>query len=63
MEESNRDLDRAKRLLKELEPELLQMLARAPEYGSCGIDAVFHRGEISRTIERCEATVQRPRAC
>jgi len=58
MKKPNPDLDRAMLLLKQIEPDLLEILRRAPEYGSCGMDVVLHRGEITRTVERREATRQ-----
>jgi hypothetical protein len=48
--------DRAALLLKSVEPELLRLLINAPEYGSCGIDIVFHDSEIIRICVRAEVT-------
>jgi hypothetical protein len=48
--------DRAALLLKSIEPELLRLLKNAPEYGSCGIDIVFHDSEIIRIGVRAEVT-------
>jgi hypothetical protein len=49
-------------LLKSVEPELLRLLKNAPEYGSCGIDLVFHDSEIIRIGVRAEVTRKvRPR--
>jgi hypothetical protein len=48
--------DRAALLLKSVEPELLRLLRNAPEYGSCGIDIVFHDSEIVRISIRTEVT-------
>jgi hypothetical protein len=47
---------RAALLLKSVEPELLRLLSNAPEYGSCGIDIVFHNSEIIRIGVRTEVT-------
>jgi hypothetical protein len=48
--------DRAALLLKSVEPELLRLLRNAPEYGSCGIDFVFHNSEIVRIGVKSEVT-------
>jgi hypothetical protein len=48
--------DRAALLLKSVEPELLRLLKNAPEYGSCGIDIVFHNSEIVRIGVKAEIT-------
>jgi hypothetical protein len=54
--------DRATLLLKSVEPELLRLLKNAPEYGSCGIDLVFHDSEIIRISVKAEVTKRaRPR--
>jgi len=58
MERQDAGRDRARRLLGEIEGDLLALLSRAPEYGACGIDVTFHRGEIVRMVERREATRQ-----
>jgi hypothetical protein len=50
------ETDRAALLLKSVEPELLRLLKNAPEYGSCGIDIVFHNSEIIRIGVRAEVT-------
>jgi hypothetical protein len=56
------ETDRAMLLLKSVEPELLRLLKGAPEYGSCGIDIVFHDSEIIRINVRAEVTRRaRPR--
>jgi hypothetical protein len=48
--------DRAVSLLRSVEPELLRLLKNAPEYGSCGIDIVFHNSEIIRIRVSAEVT-------
>jgi hypothetical protein len=48
--------DRAELLLRSVEPELLRLLKNAPEYGSCGIDLVFHDSEIVRIGVKAEVT-------
>jgi hypothetical protein len=54
--------DRAALLLKSVKPELLRLLKNAPEYGSCGIDLVFHDSEIIRINVKAEVTRKvRPR--
>jgi hypothetical protein len=54
--------DRAALLLKSVEPELLRLLKNAPEYGSCGINLVFHDSEIIRIGVVVEVTRKaRPR--
>ena len=52
----NRDIksDRAGYLFEQVKPELLEILRNAPEYGSCGIDVVFHEGQITRLLVRTE---------
>jgi hypothetical protein len=56
MDSRDHQKDRAALLLKSVEPELLRMLKNAPEYGSCGIDIVFHDSEIIRIGVRAEVT-------
>jgi hypothetical protein len=56
MDSRNLQEDRAALLLKSVEPELLRLLKNAPEYGSCGIDIVFHDSEIIRIGVRAEVT-------
>jgi hypothetical protein len=56
MDSRDRQKDRAALLLKSVEPELLRLLKNAPEYGSCGIDLVFHDSEIIRVGVRAEIT-------
>jgi hypothetical protein len=56
MDSRDQKKDRAALLLKSVEPELLRLLKNAPEYGSCGIDLVFHNSEIIRTCVRAEVT-------
>jgi len=58
MENTSRKLERARRLLRQIEPALIEILRRAPEYGSCGIDLVLRNGEIAKTVERREETRQ-----
>ena len=58
MGKPTQDLDRARLLFKEIEPALLEILRRAPEYGSCGIDLVLRNWEIAKTVERREETRQ-----
>jgi hypothetical protein len=52
----DRQKDRAALLLKSIKPELLHLLENAPEYGSCGIDLVFHNSEIIRISVKAEIT-------
>jgi hypothetical protein len=56
MDSRDRQKDRAALLLRSVEPELLRLLKNAPEYGSCGIDLVFHDSEIIRIGVRAEVT-------
>jgi len=56
MEKTVRDPERAKRLLDEITPTLLEILRDAPEYGQCGFDVVLHQGEITRMVKRLEET-------
>jgi hypothetical protein len=53
-----RDLeeDRVALLLKSVELELLRLLENAPEFGSCGINIVFHDSEIVRISVKAEVT-------
>ena len=46
--------DRTGCLFEQVKPELLKILRNAPEYGLCGIDVVFHQGEITRIVVRAE---------
>jgi hypothetical protein len=56
MDTRDRETDWAVSLLKSVEPELLRLLKNAPEFGSCGIDLVFHDSEIIRISVRAEVT-------
>jgi hypothetical protein len=56
MDTRDQSEDRAALLLKSVESELLRLLKNAPEYGSCGIDLVFHNSEIVRIGVRAEVT-------
>jgi hypothetical protein len=56
MSARDHETDRAALLLKSVEPELLRLLKNAPEFGSCGIDLVFHNAEIIRIGVRAEVT-------
>jgi hypothetical protein len=56
MDSRDQPEDRAAFLLKSVEPELLRLLKNAPEFGSCGIDLVFHNSEIIRIGVRAEVT-------
>ncbi len=51
---------RAELLLEEIKPELLRILENAPPFGSCGLDVVFHEGDISRIVVRAEIS-RKPR--
>ena len=55
---NNRDqaTDRATYLFEQVKPELLKLLANAPEYGACGIDVTIHQGEVIRIAVRAEVT-------
>ena len=63
MGKPNQDLDQARLLLEQIEPDLLEVLRRAPEYGSCGMDVVLYQGKITRTVERREETRQHSKSC
>jgi len=52
----NRTTDRATYLFEQVKPELLKLLANAPEYGGCGIDITIHQGEVIRLAVRAEVT-------
>jgi hypothetical protein len=48
---------RAAELFADAAPYLMELLASAPIYGTCGIDLIFHEGKITRVDVR--ASVQR----
>lgn len=54
------DMTRAEALLAEIKPELLRILEAAPAFGSCGLDVVFHEGDIARYVVRAEVS-RKPR--
>ena len=47
-------LNKAETLLPEILPELSLLLKKAPDFGSCGIEIIFHEGNISRIISKTE---------
>jgi hypothetical protein len=52
--------DRAFLLLEDIKPELLKLLGRSPDFGSAGIELVFHDGYLSRLISKMEVS-RKPR--
>jgi hypothetical protein len=47
-EKKSTSTDKVEVLRKEIEPMMLDILRRAPEFGSCGLDIVFHDGKPTR---------------
>jgi hypothetical protein len=47
-------------LLEVLLPHITELIGSAPEYGSCGIDVVFHAGRIVRVEKRTGISLQQP---
>jgi hypothetical protein len=47
-------------LPEDIKPELLKLLGRSPDFGSVGIELVFHDGYISRLISKMEVS-RKPR--
>ena len=56
MESRDKKIDRATYLFEQVKPELLKLLANAPEYGACGIDVTINQGEVIRLAVRAEVT-------
>ena len=56
MENRDKKIDRATYLFEQVKPELLKLLANAPEYGACGIDVTINQGEVIRLAVRTEVT-------
>jgi len=55
MENRDNNFDRKTAFLfEQVKPELLKLLKDAPEYGACGLDVVFHDGQITRLVVRAE---------
>ena len=54
MMEARNHEGRADLLLESVKPELLRLLGGCPQYGSVGIDLVFHEGEVARIVTRME---------
>jgi len=48
--------DRTEQYLEQIKPDLINMLAEAPEYGSCGIVITFHSGKITKVNRQRETT-------
>ena len=56
MQIRDRETDRVGYLFEQVKPELLKLLANAPEYGSCGVELTIHQGEVTRLAVRAEVT-------
>jgi hypothetical protein len=48
LEKKDTSTSKVKALLEGIEPTILDLLRRAPEFGSCGLDIVFHDGKPTR---------------
>jgi hypothetical protein len=48
------------KILNDLLPYLTDLARESPEYGSCGVDFVFHAGRIVRVEKRVGVSVQAP---
>ena len=47
---------RGERYLDAVRPDLLRMLEKAPEFGSCGLTVTFHAGKIHKVSTHSDVT-------